>query len=327
VNLRAEDITIAITVYDRRDYVVAAIDSALAQTVPVKVMVVEDCGPDPGLREFILQKFGGRIEYLRNPQNRGLFDNWNACLEYCRTPWLSILHDDDLLYPHFVETMLALAQQAPGRGLYYGRRNRLEPDGKIYPPTVVSWQNWRDLDSSAALLEQADESVLGYPGNLIRVEAARGLGGFRKHFRFTGDWDMWMRLVVHFGGIETATVVAVGRCHEDFGRASSGVTRRGWKWVLDNVQRKRNLNLLKTAKGISAPFDRAKLVRRNPVPMRQMLRQAGGFSRGVLVYNWWLLTQSTPPHWHYALLQQAVRWFGPQFLRRLSRCATRLNRT
>src|SRR5271168_1455616 len=117
MQLRAADITIAITVFNRRDYVLGAMRSALEQTVPVKVIVVEDCGPDKGLRDFIVDEFGSRVEYFRNPRNRGLFDNWNACMEYCRTTWFSILHDDDLLLPDFVEKMLKVAAEAPGRGL------------------------------------------------------------------------------------------------------------------------------------------------------------------------------------------------------------------
>src|ERR1700685_3336672 len=110
MQLRAADITIAITVFNRREYVLGAIRSALEQTIPVKVIVVEDCGPDPSLRDFIVREFGTRIEYFRNPANRGIFDNWNACLEYCRTPWISILHDDDLLRPVFVQAMLQLGK-------------------------------------------------------------------------------------------------------------------------------------------------------------------------------------------------------------------------
>src|SRR5690242_712154 len=50
MELKPEQITIAVTVYNRRDYLPDAIQSALNQTVPVRVIVVEDCGPDPGLR-------------------------------------------------------------------------------------------------------------------------------------------------------------------------------------------------------------------------------------------------------------------------------------
>ncbi len=51
-NLSAGDITIAVTVFNRRKYVKQAIASALGQTRPVRVIVVEDCGPDPGLEHY-----------------------------------------------------------------------------------------------------------------------------------------------------------------------------------------------------------------------------------------------------------------------------------
>src|SRR4051812_6221590 len=88
--LKPEDITIAVTVFNRTDYILDALQSALDQTTPVKVIVVEDCSPNPRLRETVLARFGNRLTYFRNPSNRGLSDNWNACLEYCDTPWLSI---------------------------------------------------------------------------------------------------------------------------------------------------------------------------------------------------------------------------------------------
>ncbi len=101
-------ITIAVTVYHRRQYVEEAIASALRQSVAhaPNVIVVEDCGPDASLRDQIVRRFKNRITYFRNDQRRGLFDNWNACLEACRTPWLCILHDDDVLEPTFAASML-----------------------------------------------------------------------------------------------------------------------------------------------------------------------------------------------------------------------------
>ena len=40
MSLASDQITIAVTVYDRRRYIEQAISSALNQTVPVKVIVV-----------------------------------------------------------------------------------------------------------------------------------------------------------------------------------------------------------------------------------------------------------------------------------------------
>jgi len=312
MELRSENITIAVTVFSRHEFIRDAIRSALNQTVPVKVIVAEDCGPDAALRDLIADEFGGRIEYFRNPKNRGLFDNWNACLDYCRTPWLSILHDDDSLHPNFVETILALAKVAPERALYFGRAARLDEAGKIHPAPPVRWQkNWRELD----VRELADECFLLFPGQLFRVADAKAVGGFWKASYLTGDWDMWFRLALKFGAAQSATEVALNRAHHGADRGSTRVERMGWKWALDNVQRKRNLALLQQEKGIVIPFERAKLLKRSPIPSRLLLRYAGGFSRRILFYNAWLFTHSRPPHARYAALQWLVRWFGPQALR------------
>jgi glycosyltransferase involved in cell wall biosynthesis len=313
MELRAEHITIAVTVFSRREFILDAIRSALDQTIPVKVIVVEDCGPDANLRDFILNEFGNRIEYFRNPKNRGLFDNWNASLEYCRTPWLSILHDDDSLHPNFVETILILAKAAPERALYFGRATIL--DEKIHSLLPVDWpKNWRDVD----VRELAEECFLPFPGQLLNVADARSAGGFRTQSYLTGDWDMWFRLALKFGAAQSATEVAVNRAHYGEDRGSTRVERMGWKWALDNVQRKRNLALLRREKGIVIPFERTKLLKQSPIPSRLLLRYARGFSRRILFYNAWLFTHSRAPHVRYAALQWLVRWFGPDVLRRLA---------
>ena len=274
---------------------------------------------------MIVGKFGGRIEYFRNLQNRGLFDNWNACLEYCATPWLSILHDDDLLHPHFVGTMLALAKAAPGRALYFGRSGQLAENGTIYAAPPVSWEkDWRDLD----VVKFAEQCYVMFPGQLLRGGAARDLGGFRPVSYFTGDWDMWFRLALRFGAAQTVSEVSIVRSHYGKDRGTSRVERMGWKWALDNVQRKHNLALLQREKGITIPFERAKLLKDMPLSSRVLLRHAHESSRRILAYNWWLFTHSKPPHPLYAALQGMVWLLGPHALRVYSafRSQTRLNK-
>ena len=318
MELTPGQITIAITAFNRRQFVHAAIRSALDQTVPVRVVVVENCSPDPQFRDFVLAEFGDRIEYFRNSRNRGMFDNWNACLEYCRTPWLSILHDDDLLRPNFVETILQLARTAPGRALYFGRWSTLQEAGQtLFPPPPVAWPDqWRDL----AVQELAEECIVSFPGQLIRVAAAREVGGFRPHSYFTGDWDMWFRLTLRFGAAQTAVEVAVNRSYHSLDRGSSRVELKGWQWALDNAQRKRNLRMLEHERGLRIAFDRTKFLQVRPIPSRNLTRFAPSFSRRILSYNAWLFTRSRAPNRGYRLLQSLVRLFGPGIFRLLSWC-------
>src|SRR5947209_4208659 len=112
-SLSPEQITIAVTVFNRRAFLRQAVASALDQRVPVKVIVVEDCGPDPTSRDLVRREFGARVGYFLNARRRGIFGAANACVELCPTPWLSILHDDDYLAPEFVEAMLELHRHCP----------------------------------------------------------------------------------------------------------------------------------------------------------------------------------------------------------------------
>src|SRR2546425_6554603 len=170
MKIRPNPITIAVTVYDRRQYLAQAITSALSQTVPVHVIVVEDCGPDPTLEGFVRGKFGSMVQYYRNPRRRGLFDNWNACIERCETPWLSILHDDDFLDPGFVAAMHELFQKAPGRGLYFGETIVVDATGRsIKPMDPPLNADWRPVDVAGFLYT----NLIGFPGQLFRVEDAR----------------------------------------------------------------------------------------------------------------------------------------------------------
>jgi glycosyltransferase involved in cell wall biosynthesis len=312
--LRPEDITIAVTVYSRRDFVLGAIRSALNQTIPVRVIVVEDCGPDAGLRDFILSEFGNRIVYFCNPKNRGLFDNWNACMEYCTTPWLSILHDDDSLEPCFVEAMLSLAELAPTRGIYFGQSALLH-EGRLSQPPPATWNRWRDIEAA----ELAESCFVMFPGQLFRIQDAKAVGGFRKTSYLTGDWELWFNVVLRSGGAQSDRVVSTVRSHFGKDRGSSLVERRGVKWVLDNVQRKRNLLKLRREKGISVSFDRAKFLKDSPIPSRLLLRDAHWFSPRMLNYNAWVFKNSAAPNIAYRALQAAVGLFGPATLRGCSK--------
>jgi hypothetical protein len=208
--------------------------------------------------------------------------------------------------------MLALAKEAPARALYFVRSANLAEDGKIHPAPPALWRgNWRDLD----VIQFADECSVLFPGQIFSVAEAQAVGGFCRISYLTGDWDMWFRLALRFGAAQTAMEVSINRSHFGMDRGTSRVERMGWKWALDNVQRKRNLARLRKEKGIVIPFDRAKLLTRSPISSRMLLRYACGYSRRILFYNWWLFTHSRPPHASYAVLQWLVRLLGPHTLR------------
>jgi glycosyltransferase involved in cell wall biosynthesis len=315
MKLSGDDITIAITVFDRREFIAQAVASALNQTVPVRVMVVEDCGPDAGLRDFLVGQFGARIEYHRNPRRRGLFDNWNACREYCRTPWLSILHDDDYFKPSFVETMLRLHEATPGRGLYFGSQEVVNERGETLssgPPAAGG--PGREIDLPAL----AEHNTLGFAGHLFSAAHARACGGFRAASRFCGDWEMWFQLTARWGGVRTDASVAVVRHFEDWRRGTSKVVCRGENFAATNVQRKRNHARLRQA-GVGLPFDKTALRANHSMTAQSLLTHGADFSRRMFRYNLGLFLRGHPGTSRQQWLQLLFRGLGPDGVRLLTR--------
>jgi glycosyltransferase involved in cell wall biosynthesis len=316
MELAADQITIAITVYNRRQYLRQAISSALGQTAPVRVIVVEDCGPDETLQSFVQGEFGDRIEYYRNPIRRGLFGNWNACLEYCRTPWLSILHDDDYLAPGFVEAMLALHREARDCALYFGHFQVVNDVAQAVPewqPAQIAGP-WQRVHLSDVLFL----TPFSFAGQLFRVESARGVGGFRATSQYCGDWELWAKLIAHNGAARTRALVAVTRSHTGPDRETNRIHKAGKVFGLTFVQRKRVLGLSRQL-GTPLPFDRRLDQKKFPLPITLLVEHGLGMTRRLLRYNVGLMLISQPPHWRYAVFQSLTRVFGVPFVLAVSR--------
>jgi hypothetical protein len=228
----------------------------------------------------------------------------------CPTPWLCLLHDDDFLAQDFVEAMVELAANIPGKGLYYGRCNYVDSTGRAaFTPPARAGPQWQSADVvSVALL-----NPVRFPGELFRADYTRALGGFRPTSLFTGDWDMWFKLALHYGAAGTNRVVGNSRSHKAEGRGTVRVERNGSYQALIAMQAKKNAALLRQ-RGIAVRYDRAAALKSHPVATRFLLENASGFAPRMLAYNVGQLLCSTPAHPLYVLFQTLARWLGPGFV-------------
>lgn len=114
-------ISIVITTYNRLNLLQRAIDSALAQTIPCEVIVVDDCSSDQ--TESYVKERCKNLEnqsdkpliYHRNKTNLGHSKSVNAGVELATKDWIKPLDDDDYLAPNCLEVMqnaIALHPQA-----------------------------------------------------------------------------------------------------------------------------------------------------------------------------------------------------------------------
>jgi glycosyltransferase involved in cell wall biosynthesis len=112
---------ISIPFYSGRDYLARAIESVLAQTSPEwRMTVLDDAGPEGDLTDWLHTRFPDpRIAYVRHASNLGMAGNWNAGLESGDAEWVTLLHSDDELLPHYVATMQKAAREYPEASLFF----------------------------------------------------------------------------------------------------------------------------------------------------------------------------------------------------------------
>lgn len=146
-------VSIAITTYNRGQFLRQCIDSALNQTYqPVDVVVVDDGSTDD--TRAILESYGGHIRTFYNDRNRGIPYTKNcAMLETAEdAQFIGILDSDDYQHPRFVERCVAVLEKHSQYGLVYTddilvneRGRELQRQPAIHPWNVDAWLNTCNL--------------------------------------------------------------------------------------------------------------------------------------------------------------------------------------
>jgi glycosyltransferase involved in cell wall biosynthesis len=92
----------------RADYLEETLRSVLQQDpgpAQMQIEVVDDCSNDDTASEVTRRVASGRVAFHGEPQNRGLANAWNRCIERARGEWVHILHQDDIALPGFYDRL------------------------------------------------------------------------------------------------------------------------------------------------------------------------------------------------------------------------------
>jgi len=121
-------VSIVIPVFNRRELVREAIDSALSEgrSTPLELIVVDDCSTD-GTWE-VLGTYGDAIRRLRNAQNSGQCVARNAGLDAVQGRYVKFLDSDDVLVAGHLARELQRAESAQADIVVSGWLTRF-PDG------------------------------------------------------------------------------------------------------------------------------------------------------------------------------------------------------
>ena len=108
INRENTEVTILIPTFNRSGYLQEAINSALKQTYPCKIIVCDHASTDDTPQ--VMQKYKDKVQYIRREEDFGPHFCWLDGVLHTQTKYVKILFDDDWLDSTFVEKTISLMQ-------------------------------------------------------------------------------------------------------------------------------------------------------------------------------------------------------------------------
>jgi glycosyltransferase involved in cell wall biosynthesis len=193
------NVSVLIPTYNRREHVARAIESVLAQTVPVFELIVIDDGSSDGTAELIRSHFGPRVILLRQ-DNTGVSAARNRGIREAKGEWIAFLDSDDVWLPTKNERQI---EALTSLGVQYGA---CFTDCRYSGHRSSSRSIFAEADflthGNIGRLETPVRYILGmncliWPQSLIvRRTLVNQLGGFDESLCVGEDTDLIFRLAL-----------------------------------------------------------------------------------------------------------------------------------
>jgi glycosyltransferase involved in cell wall biosynthesis len=128
-----ERISVVVTSYNQKPYLIEAVDSVLAQTRPVHEIVVVDDASVDGSQEVIRaleSRHRGHVIGLFHERNSGIPRARTAGARRASGDLVGILDGDDRLLPGFANALTRRLDDSPGAGCVYGNLHLIDAAGR-----------------------------------------------------------------------------------------------------------------------------------------------------------------------------------------------------
>jgi glycosyltransferase involved in cell wall biosynthesis len=187
--------SIVIPLYNKADYILKAVNSALTQTFKdFEIIVVNDGSTDDSV--YKIENFKDARLKIINQENAGVSTARNNGVKEANFDYVAFLDADDWWNVHFLEEMKLLIGKYPAAGIYgcnyyyvKNRKHRLEDKGlekdftagyidyfKVYAKTFCA-----PFNCSFVIVDKA---------------AFNAVGGFKSQLKFGEDFDLWIRIAL-----------------------------------------------------------------------------------------------------------------------------------
>lgn len=189
-------VSVVLTSYQHARYLRKAIDSVLAQTLKdVEIVAIDDASTDESAG--ILQEYADRIRVVVHAQNRGTYASLNEGIELTSAPYIAILNSDDVWLPTKLEKQVAVIEGDTRVGLVHTGVQFIDAEGATIAGNPLGVR-FHPNPQGDLLQDLLTRNLFITSSVLFRRECIARCGRFAEHLFGMGDWDMWLRIAMHY---------------------------------------------------------------------------------------------------------------------------------
>lgn len=184
-------VSIIIPTYNRKNYIVKAINSVLMQTYKnIEIIILDDCSAD-GTAEVVFEfnKKNPGIILIKNTTNLGFVKNLNKGVSLAKGKYIARLDDDDIWSDsEKLEKQIKFLEENAEYALIGGGVIKTDKDGKENVRFLVPET---DEDIRKIILIS---NVFAHSTVVFRKTDWEKTGGYDENFGFFADWDLWLKI-------------------------------------------------------------------------------------------------------------------------------------
>lgn len=195
---KSVELSIIMPVYKRVSFIRNALDSVLNQKTNIKynVIIVDNTVENDSIFNIVKEYPRDRVAYFKNEINIGMFGNWNRCIELAPTPYVTMLHDDDMLKDDYVENVMQLCKKYPEINCLGVLHDEIDENGDI----TVSNNDSNQLINVKPKEFYINLNKIHICGCLIKKQVAMKIGGFNENTSAAADTNFLCKIACHVGG-------------------------------------------------------------------------------------------------------------------------------